>query len=153
MIDYTAEDLFTETQIYDLVDLVKGGSNGESNIPLKALLDRTYYLKNRLYRYDSQLLLQASATVDSSVVGKFVSVKAISSNVVVTLAALSSFEYGYVLPIAATCGSIFRNVTVQGSNGELIYLSSSYTDNKIYMHDGDVLYLLRDTATWTVIAY
>ncbi len=150
MLDYTAQDAFTATQIYGLSDLVKGGLDGPSNTPIKALLDRTQYLFNRLYRYDSALPLAASASIDASVIGKFISVTATNENVVLTLAALSAFPYGYVLPIAASCAAL-KNVAIQSPN--MIYLNGSYMDNMIYMHDGEVLYLLRDAGTWTVIAY
>lgn len=152
MIDYTAADAFTATQIYDLSDLVKGGTNGASNLPIKALLDRTQYLFNRLYKYDSALPVASSATIDNSVIGKFVSVSATNANVVLSLNPLSTFPYGYVLPIAASCAAL-KNVTIQANGSEIIYLNGSYMENMIYMHDGEVLYLLRDVNTWTVIAY
>lgn len=152
MINYTEQNAFTTTQIYDLNDLVKGGLTGPSNVPIEALLDRTLYLKDRLYRYDSQQLIDASAPVDNSIIGKFINAKAISANVVITLAALTSFPYGFVLPVFATCAA-FKNVTIQAAAGQNIYLNGNYMENLIYMHDGDCLFLMRDVSTWTVISY
>ena len=152
MINYTEQNAFTATQIYDLNDLVKGGLAGASNIPLKALLDRTVYLKDRLYRYDSPQLIDASATIDNSIIGKFVNAKAIGANTVITLDALTNFPYGFVLPVFATCAAL-KNITIQAAPNQIIYLNGSYMDNKIFMHDGECLFLMRDTGTWTVISY
>lgn len=152
MTDYEGNDVFTDGQIYELQDLVKGGMDGASNVPLEALFDRTTWLYNRMWAFDGIQLITLNAAIDSSIYGKIISVNASSSNIILSLAALSTFPLGFVLPIKATCSGV-KNVTVQAANNENIFLNSSYIENVLYMHDGEAAFLMRDVATWTVIKY
>lgn len=149
---YNENDAFSGSIIYDLQDLVKGGSDGTSNQPLESLFDRTVWLKNRLWAYDGIQTINTNAAIDNSIIGKMISANATSNNIILTLDTLSDFPYGYVLPIKASCSGL-KNITIQAATNENIFLNNSYIENVIYMHDGEVLYLLRDAGTWTVLSY
>lgn len=151
MTSYNGNDSFSGGMIYDLQDLVKGGIDGASNEPLEALFDRTQWLKNRLWTYDGIQNIAASVVIDNSIIGKIINANASTSNIVITLDVLANFPLGFVLPIQATCTGV-KNVTIQAATNQNIFLNSSYIANTIYMHDGEVLYLMRNSGYWSVIA-
>ena len=152
MIGYTENNSFDAASIYDLSDLVKGGSTGTSNTPLEALFNRTLWLKNRLFAFDSLAPLSANANIDSSIYGKIVAANATNGNFVITLSDFNTFPLGYILPVYLI-SSGFNNVTIQAATGQKIYLNDSYIDNVLYMHGGESLQLMRDSNGWTVIGY
>jgi hypothetical protein len=151
---YSESNAFSTAKIFDTSDQVLGGISGPDNVPLKALADRTLYLKDRLYRYDDVSALTADTTIDNTYIGKLLSctVGSGDSNFTLTLDLLANFTLGTVIAIKATCAAL-KNITVKAATSQLIFLNSDYMENEIYMHDGEVLYLVRDVAYWTVIAY
>lgn len=151
---YTESNAWNSAKILDTNDPVLGGISGADNEPLKILADRTLYLKDRLYRYDDVEALTADTTIDDTYIGKMISctVGSGDSNLTLTLDLLANFTLGAVLAIKATCASL-KNITVKAATSQLIFLNSDYMDNEIFMHDGEALYLMRDSGYWTVIAY
>lgn len=152
MTTYTPNDTFSDAQILDLSDQVKGGTNGDANVPLKAMFDQAYYVKNRLWRYDDIAVVTASSNVDNTIIGKIIQANATGANIVLSLDPLANFPVGYVLPINATCNP-GKNVTVTANGVQLIILNGGYADSSIYMHDGETLFLLRAGGYWQVIAF
>jgi hypothetical protein len=137
MTQYTPQDLFTDSQIYDLIDLVKGGSGGDANIPLKALADRTQYLFNRQGLIEVKRLT-GSYTYDENDAGKAFAFH-ISSNSAFNLPDVSTLPAGAVIRISTRI-PVIKALTINCSGSQKIYDGSADL-SVMYMHDAERLWL------------
>ncbi|MDI3320002.1 hypothetical protein [Pinibacter soli] len=150
MIDYTALDEFTDTQIYDLSDLVKGGDLGASNIPIKALLDRSLYLLNRLVSYEGIVLQPADYTYDVADKRKLF-VFNLSTNATFNLPDVASLRVGSIVPINCYTTGI-KALTIQ-CNGTQKIKGGNFdgTDTSVmYMHNNEKLSLVAAGDHWEI---
>lgn len=139
MLPYTASDTFTDSDIYDLTDLVKGGLLGESNIPVKALLDRTTFLYNRLSRFDGIKNCPDDYTFDVADLRKAF-IFTIGANKTFILPDATSLPPGYLIPINTRISAI-KALTVQTQSSQKIYDGIDEWE-QMYMHDSDRLVLM-----------
>lgn len=139
MLPYTPTDIFTDSDIYDLTDLVKGGLLGESNIPIKALLDRTFYLFNRLARFEGVKELTGNYTYDVADARKAF-LFTISANTTFILPDVTSLAPGSLIPINATISAI-KALTVQTQLSQKINDGTEQLE-EMYLHNGDRLVLM-----------
>ena len=152
---YSANDVFTPVEIYDLSDLVQGGSSGDANVPLRALADQAYYLRNRLSRWEGVKVITDNYTIDSVVdLRQFLFVQ-ISDNKTLVLPDAGAFTAGTRIPIATGITGI-KSLTVQSQNGQRI-IDGSISWTKwdtgapgIYLHDAEKLILVSAGDHWIV---
>jgi hypothetical protein len=103
---------------YSTTDPVLGGDPGESNIPLKQLTDRTFYLFDRLGRFEDVNIISGSATISAP--DKFkLNYVAVSGNATITIDDAAAFPVGAILPFKVKCPQ-GKAVTFNTSGGQLI---------------------------------
>lgn len=137
MTQYTPQDLFTDSQIYDLIDLVKGGDDGDANVPLKALADRTQYLFNRQGLIEVKRLT-GSYTYDVADTGKAFAFH-ISANSSFNLPDVSTLVPGTVIRITTRI-PVIKALTINCNGSQKIY-DGSVDVAAMYMHDAERLWL------------
>ena len=155
MTGYSAKDVFTPAEIYDLSDLVKGGPIGDANVPLIALADQANYVRNRLMRWEGVKSITGNYTLDSIAdLRQFLTVQ-IADNKSLTLPDASNLPLGTRIPISTAITGI-KALTVQSQNGQRI-LDGSISWVKwdtgtpgIYMHDCEKLILVGASDHWVV---
>ncbi len=119
MTPYTPQDAFSaQINIMDITDPVLGGTGGEANNPIKALADRTEYLKNRLGRFLGVKTLAANGSVVVDDLFNLIKVNA-SDNLTVTLASVALFPVGGIIPFKIKCVPN-KSVTIQPAGLEII---------------------------------
>ncbi|SHN45958.1 hypothetical protein [Chitinophaga sp. CF418] len=138
MTEYQAQDLFNDTQIYDLSDLVKGGANGDANTPLKVLADRTEWLRRRLGRIEVKTIT-GSYVFDDADLGKGFSFH-INGNTSFTLPDVSSLTPGTPIRINTRI-PVIKALTILTAGGQKIYDGSDDV-TEMYMHDAERLVLI-----------
>src|SRR5579871_6748762 len=155
MSPYTPLDAFTTAEIYDLSDLVRGGSSGDANTPIEALFDRTNYLYNRLRRWEAVEVLTDNYTWNNSDLGKLLKFQ-ITDNKTFTLPDVTTLTAGTRIAIITSI-NVVKSLTVQSVSAQPILDGSiswvSYIDNTtpaIYMHDGEKLILVAASDHWEV---
>lgn len=138
-----ANQFDANVKFYDLTDPVVGALTGESNMPVIALTNRTRFLYNYLNGHASVASVTANATIDATYLRKLVFVN-ISSNITITLAALSNFIDGQKLNfIVKTTG--VKCAKFVPSDGTIINLPAGYTG--LWLHDGEQIELERVSGT------
>ncbi|MBV7529047.1 hypothetical protein [Chitinophaga sp. sic0106] len=148
MIQYTPQDSFTDSDIYDLTDLVIGGTNGVSNTPIKALLDRTQYLYNRLGRYDSVKTVTGAYSYDIEADARSLFVVSLTDNSVFTLPDPSALPAGTPISLRTRYSAI-KALTVQCSAGQIVG-DDGVAVSLMYMHTGERLRLVANGSIWEV---
>lgn len=137
MTQYTPQDLFSDTLVYDLIDLVKGGNDGDANVPLKALADRTQYLFKRQGLIEIKRLT-GSYTYDAADAGKAFSFH-ISVNSAFNLPDVSTLPAGEVIRISTRI-PVIKALSINCNGSQKIYDGSADLST-IYMHDAERLWL------------
>jgi hypothetical protein len=153
MSPYTPLDAFSDAEIYDLSDLVKGGTTGDANLPIEALFNQTNYLKNRLHRWEGIEVLTDNDDFNAADIGNLLLFN-ISDNKTFSLPTSQSLPSGTRIAIQAIIPTI-KALTVQGSNpiidGGISWVK--WDDNAtsgMYLHDGDKLILVAADDHWIV---
>jgi len=153
MQSYNPADIFSDSGIYALSDLVQGGLGGDANDPLQALFDRTLYLLNRSNSYDSIKTITGDYAFDVVDIRKLLFFQ-INANKVFTLPDVSTLRAGTRIPIKTAITGI-KNLTVQAQGTQLILDGTisfgKYTDASqpaTYMHDGEFLVLVAAGTFW-----
>ena len=146
MENYTPADNFSAVQTYETTDPVLGGTGGESNVPVKALADRTEYLKNRVGGFRGVTNFTASDTVTAAHANTLITVKA-TANVTLTVDDVTTFKPGQKLTFKAKLsgagGPFWLNVVTANDieNGSVIRTN-------IWLYDGESIELTAETANW-----
>lgn len=146
MENYTPADNFSAVQTYETTDPVLGGTGGESNVPVKALADRTEYLKNRVGGFRDVTNFTASGTVTAAHANNLITVKA-TANVTLTVDDVNTFKPGQKLTIKAKLsgagGPFWLNVITANDieNGSVIRTN-------IWLYDGESIELTAEAANW-----
>jgi hypothetical protein len=148
MISYTPNDTFTPSDIYDTSDFVIGGTSGTSNVPLKALLDQTNFLYNRLARFEAVKQLTGDYTFDVADLRNVFSFH-ISDNKTFTLPDVTTLPAGYVVPVNTVITAI-KALKVQCYGSQVIKDGADDVP-AMYMHDGERLWLAAATDHWEVL--
>ena len=147
---YTPQDQYhPNIDVHQTSDFVIGGPTGESNRPLKDLIDNNLYNYNRLLRFEDVLTLSANYTFDPATdLRRLVAYVFGGSNKVFTLPALNTVAPGTIITIITEIATA-HCLKVQ-SIGQLI-LNGSDSRASLYMHDGERLMLAAEPAGWKVI--
>lgn len=146
MTPYTAVDTFSAVNIYDTSDPVLGGSAGESNIPVKALADRTEYLNNRQGRYLGHRIATSAGDITPADKGKLVQVVSIS-NIAMSLDAVAGFPVGSVITVKAKTQALGKAIKINPDGAETILDGSvDITAAGLYLHDGEMVRLVAGDA-------
>jgi hypothetical protein len=155
MTGYSAKDIFSAAEIYDLSDLVKGGPSGDANTPLMALADQANYVRNRLQRWEGVKGITDNYTIDPVADLRQLFFVQINDNKTLVLPDAGSFPAGTRIPIVAAISGI-KSLTVQSQNGQRI-LDGSLSWTKwdsgqpgIYLHDAEKLILVSVLDHWIV---
>lgn len=138
MREYQAQDLFNDTQIYDLSDLVKGGAEGDANTPLKVLADRTEWLRRRLGLVEVKTIT-GTYVFDNADLGKGFSFH-INANTSFTLPDVSSLVPGTPIRINTRI-PVVKALTILTAGGQKIY-DGAEDITEMYMHDAERLILI-----------
>ncbi|MCM5528977.1 hypothetical protein [Parasegetibacter sp. NRK P23] len=146
MIPYDDLDEFTESDIYDTSDLVLGGETGVSNTPLKALFNRTEYLRRRMGGIEDVKQITGSYTHDVADFGKAF-VFSLMDNATFTLPDVALLRPGMLVPIITTYTAI-KALTVQGA-GQVINDGAGNV-SQMYMHGSERLVLMAAVDHWEV---
>lgn len=154
MTGYSGIDAFSSAEIYDLSDLVQGGSSGDANVPLKALADRTQYLFNRLRRWEFVKVVTDNYVMGSGDQGCVIYAQ-ITDNKTVTLPDAESVTHGTRFGIFTAITGV-KALTVESINGQAIVDGSILWEKwdtgapGIYMHDAEKLILIAYGDHWLV---
>ena len=150
MIVYTPTDNFTDAEIHDLTDLVKGGITGDANVPLKALANRDLYLKNRLGRYEDMLVLNDTYTFDITTDLRKLLFFSISANKTLHLPLVSTVAEGTTITIVTDILGV-KCLTVQGyGTVEQVVDARTGSTNTYHMHNGERVTLVAKSGAWYV---
>lgn len=147
MFPYNPQDTFSEMSLYDLIDLVKGGSLGASNIPLKVLADRTQYLFNRQGVVVPKMIT-GNYTYDAADVNTVFAFN-ITSNAVFNLPDVTSVPLGSVIRISARINAI-KALTANCVAGQKIFDGADDV-TAMYLHNADRLWLYSASSTNGVV--
>lgn len=134
---YNPQDLFSDALVLDLIDLVKGGTDGDANGPLKALADRTQYLFNRQGQIQAKVLT-ASYTYDPADANKLFAFD-VSNNTTFTLPNVTTVPVGTVIRINAKINAI--KALTSACFGTQKIKDGSVDLAAMYLHDGERLWL------------
>lgn len=125
------------------------------NVPLQNLADRTEWLRARISEVNNlteTVRLTGSATIDSTMVNKYIQVYAgVSTIVTLTLKDLSTFPDGAIIRVGAGCG--YQGVTILRCEGSTAFNVPDMLRAYIYMHNNEFVTLAKDgpTNSWRVI--
>lgn len=152
MLAYTPQDAFTDSDIYDLSDLVKGGLVGASNLPIKALLDRSEYLLNRLASFEAIKLLTGSYSYDVADLRKQF-VFNLTDNCTFTLPDVTSIRSGSLIPIHTQINTI-KALTIQCYGTQNIKSGGIFGQDvaAMFMHNAESLVLEAAGDHWIVFS-
>lgn len=157
MSPYNPIDDFTAGEIYDLSDLVKGGFNGDANVPIQGLYNRTLYLQKRLPKWEGILVKTDDYTfnVDTPDTRQWI-VFQINANKAFTLPAVGLLDAGTRIVVSTIIAGL-KALTVQTINNEQIIDGTiawtkwdDPTQGAIYLHDAEKLILIAATDHWIV---
>lgn len=135
---YDPQDLFPDPILYDLVDLVKGGDDGDANMPLKVLFNQTFWLFNRQGIIIPKIK-NGNYTYQESDVNVLFCFH-ISANSTFSIADVTTLPVGSVIRISTRIPAI-KALTVKCFGTQKIY-SGAEDDSEIYMHDGESIKLV-----------
>lgn len=138
MSPYEPQDLFEDPILYDLSDLVKGGSDGDANVPIKFLFDRTEWLRRRMGIMEPKTITGAYL-YDEADTGKAFRFN-ITNNSTFTLPDVSKLVPGTPIRINTRI-PVIKALTVQCQGGQVIQDGSSDL-SVMYMHDAERLILV-----------
>lgn len=138
MTEYQAQNLFDDALIYDLDDLVKGGSDGDANAPIKVLADRTEWLRRRVGLTEVKTIT-GGYVFDEGDLGKAFSFH-INANSTFTLPDVSTLVPGTPVRINTRI-PVIKALTIATNGGQKIYDGSADV-TEMYMHDAERLVLI-----------
>lgn len=137
MTQYNPQDQWTDPLLYDLADLVKGGSDGDANEPLKALADQTYYLRRRQNLIEHKRIT-GNYTYDAADAGKAFSFH-ISANTSFNLPNVTTLVPGTVIRINTRI-PVIKALTINCNGSQKIFDGADDL-SVMYMHDAERLWL------------
>ena len=147
---YTPNDTFTAAEVLDLTDLVKGGSTGDANTPLKALADRTQFVRNRVMRYEDIVVCNNDYTFDITTDLRKLILFSISDNKTFQLPLSSTLPTGTVITVTALITGI-KALTVHGYGTVEPIIDGQVESNIMYLHDGESLSLVANSGEWLIV--
>jgi hypothetical protein len=148
MIPYIPNNAFSDASIYDLIDLVKGGLAGTSNLPIEALLDRSLYLYNRLQRFEDVKQITGNYVYDAADARKLFSF-ALTDNAIFTLPDVATLMAGTIIVINTKYNTI-KALTILCAQGPFINDGTGMV-TQMYMHGGERLWLVASTDHYEVL--
>lgn len=138
---------------FEQTDPVQGGPDGIDNRPLQELADRTVWLRNsigRINRFYGQATISTNSTITPDQAGYFITVQS-GGVLTVTLASVSSFNHGDIIPITAYClTNAVVNITPQP--GQPIADPVNGNSSVIYMHNREHIMLIALTSYWAILS-
>lgn len=147
--NYTAQDQFNTIQTYDISDDVLGGASGDANTPVKQLADRTEWLKNRTGKYKERIDVGANATIDTTYLHKLILLRPSSSNIVVQLPSVASFNEGDILHFKCKAPGI-RHANLKTTGSQPIIFDNGMSPTETWFYDGEILKLVATGEGWEV---
>lgn len=151
MISYTGVDEFSESNVYDTTDFVLGGTGGTSNEPLKALFNRTEWLKNRVSGIEDVKFITGNYTWDIADALKAF-VFSITDNATFQLPDVTQLRPGHLVHIITRYTAI-KALSVVPFGSQLIneaVVSIINPNGTMYMHGGERLILLAANDHWEI---
>jgi hypothetical protein len=147
MIPYIPADAFTDSDIYNVDDFVLGGNAGTSNVPIKALLDRTLYLYNRMFRFEDVMVIAGDYAFDVADIRKLLTF-VLTGNATFTLPDVATLAPGTIIPIN-TRYNLVKALTIQCYGAQKINDGFEQVA-QMYMHDAETLWLVAATDHWEI---
>jgi|GEM_PF-1774806 len=134
---YTPQDSFADALIYDLADRVRGSLDGDANIPIQVLADRTQYLFNRQGRIEHKRVT-GTYTYDVADAGKAFSFH-INANSAFNLPDVATLVPGTVIRINTRI-PVIKALTINCNGSQKIFDGADDL-SVMYMHDAERLWL------------